>query len=221
MTTPSRNRWATLVLVSTLAAGLAGCGQSPAVSTVPPAAVPSTSPVSPTPRQSAPARAARGPQPLPAPGQVTVTSVVIDSIDVRTTKLEQLALDPDGALAAPKDPDRAGWYAGGTVPGDVGPAVIAGHVDSKTGPAVFYDLRDVGVGDKVRVRLSNRSTTTFVVDRVLNTPKKGFPTEEVFGPTPDAQLRLITCGGPYDRTVGSYTDNTVVFATAVAGPVRS
>lgn len=201
------------------AAGLTGCTPDQQVSTAPPAAERSgvgPSGVGPAPSASTSARTDRGPAPLPAAAKVTVTSVVIDSISVRATRLEQLSLDPDGALAAPKDPDRAGWYAGGTVPGDVGPAVIAGHVDSKTGPAVFYDLRDVGVGDKVIVTLSNRSTTTFVVDRVLNTPKKGFPTEEVFGPTPDAQLRLITCGGPYDRTVGSYVDNTVVFATAVA-----
>lgn len=143
-----------------------------------------------------------------------MTSVSISSIDVRATKLERLALDDDGALAAPKNPDRAGWYAGGTVPGDVGPAVIAGHVDSQTGPAVFFELREVSPGDKVVVTLSDGRKTTFRVDRVLTTPKKGFPTDEVFGPTPDAQLRLITCGGPYNRTVGSYVDNTVVFATA-------
>ncbi len=215
MSSRSRARWAALALVSALAvAGVAGCGSSPAVSTAPAATAPSVGP-SQRPTPSAAARADRGPQPLPAAGQVTVTSVVIHSIDVRATKLEQLALDSDGALAAPQDPDRAGWYSGGTVPGQVGPAVIAGHVDSKTGPAVFYDLSDVDPGDKVEVTLSDRSTTTFVVDRVLDTPKKGFPTDEVFGPTPDAQLRLITCGGPYDRTVGSYVDNTVVFATAL------
>ncbi|HEY5822559.1 MAG TPA: class F sortase [Propionibacteriaceae bacterium] len=199
------------VLAALAVTALAGCA-APAVNPgaaptpVVAAATPSTAP--------SPKASGRGPQPLPTDATVKVTSVTIASIDVRTTRLETLPLLSDGSLAAPKNPDRAGWYADGTVPGQVGPAVIAGHVDSKTGPAVFYDLKQVKRGQKILVALSDGTTTTFTVDRVLTTPKKGFPTDEVFGPTPDAQLRLITCGGPYDRTVGSYVDNTVVFATA-------
>lgn len=204
----SRGPWAVIVLVAGVSvAGLASCAQSQDAETASPEARATAAPT---------AKVDRGPAPLPTAQRVTVSSVVIDSIDVRATPLEDLSLDADGALAAPVNPLRAGWYTGGTVPGEVGPAVIAGHVDSKTGPAVFYDLKDVDPGDKVTVTLTDRSATTFVVDRVLNTPKKGFPTDDVFGPTPDAQLRLITCGGPYDRTIASYVDNTVVFATALA-----
>lgn len=143
-----------------------------------------------------------------------MTSVSISSIDLTARRLETLGTDDAGILESPKDPDRAGWYSAGTVPGDTGPAVIAGHVDSTTGPAVFYDLAKVSRGDTIKVALSDGSDITFTADRVLTTPKDGFPTEEVFGPTPDAELRLITCGGPYDRKVGAYVDNTIVFATA-------
>ena len=156
-----------------------------------------------------------GPAPIPAAAKVTVTSVTIRAIDVRATRLEKLSLLDDGSLASPEDPDRAGWYVDGTVPGEVGPAVIAGHVDSKTGPAVFFALDRLRRGDQITVGLSTGDKTTFEVDRLLTTAKNGFPTDDVFGPTPDAQLRLITCGGPYEKSVG-YRDNTVIFATAVS-----
>lgn len=217
MTGRPRTRATGLVLVTAVAAfALVGCAPivnsavnpasdpTPVVATATPSAIPSPEPSD------------RGPQPLPKTTKVKVTSVTIGSIKVHATKLEKLPLLSDGSLAAPKDPDRAGWYADGTVPGQVGPAVIAGHVDSTTGPAVFYDLKLIKRGQKITVALSDGTKTVFEVDRALNTPKKGFPTDAVFGPTPDAQLRLITCGGPYDRVVGSYVDNTVVFATAVS-----
>ncbi|MBA8792496.1 hypothetical protein FHX74_000090 [Friedmanniella endophytica] len=191
---------------------LAGCGTSEAPTSGAPTPVATSSVPSPT--SSAPTSPApSGPAPLPKERQVSVTSVRIGSIGLKTASLEKLALLSNGELAAPKNPDRAGWFAGGTVPGQVGPAVIAGHIDSKTGPAVFFELRLVSKGDQIKVGLSDGRTVTFRVDRVITTAKKGFPTDEVFGPTPDAELRLITCGGPYDRTVQSYLDNTIVFAT--------
>ncbi len=199
-----------LALAATLLA--AGCGAT--TSGAAPASTPAPVPASTT-SSSAPAEPLpTGPAPLPKASKVSVTSVSIGSIDLKTSKLEKLRTDDDGVLEAPKDPDRAGWYSAGTVPGETGPAVIAGHVDSKTGPAVFFDLREVKKGDVIEVGLSDGTRKSFVADRVITTPKDGFPTDEVFGPTPDAELRLITCGGPYDRTVGSYVDNTVVFATA-------
>lgn len=212
MSTPGRVRGLLAAVVfATVGSALAGCATSAGAAA--PAATPtavSTSPAGPTPT---PRSAARGPQPLPARKPVQVTSVAIAAIGVRATHLEKLPLESDGSLASPENPDRAGWYADGTVPGETGPAVIAGHVDSKTGPAVFFDLREVERGDVVRVGLSNGRTKQFVVDRVVTVPKKGFPTDEVFGPTPDAELRLITCGGAYDRTAGGYLANTLVFAS--------
>ena len=98
-------------------------------------------------------------------------------------------------------------------PGDVGPAVLAGHVDSTTGPAVFYRLGDLRPGDPVQVQRSGRWLTFKVVD-VRRYPKNAFPTAEVYGPTPDPQLRLITCSGVFDRARHSYLENTVVYAVA-------
>lgn len=207
--------WRALLAAGCLLVG-AGCAGAPGsgAGSVADAPVPAATSAAPT--SKAPAKAkASGPQPIPSAAAVTVTDVSIASIDLRSGSLEKLGLGSDGSLAAPHDPDRAGWYSAGTVPGAVGPAVIAGHVDSTTGPAVFYDLSRVKRGAAVTVTLSNHHTARFTVDRVVTTPKKGFPTDEVFGPTPDAQLRLITCGGPYDRSVGGYQDNTIVFATAV------
>lgn len=158
-----------------------------------------------------------GPAPLPPASDVTATSVVMPAIGVDATDLEQLGLLPDGSLAAPQDFARAGVFADGPVPGEQGPAVIAGHVDSAAdGPAVFYRLPDLMPGDEVDVGLSDGSTVTFRVDRLVTAPKDDFPTEEVYGPTPDAQLRLITCSGNFDSVERSYLDNTIVFATAVS-----
>ena len=159
--------------------------------------------------------AGQGPQPIPV-SNVRVTSVKVASVGITSSSMEKLGLLSDGSLAAPKDPGKAGWFAGGTLPGDVGPAVIAGHIDSKTGPAVFFPLRLTKPGSKIVVGLSNHKTVTFTVDRVITTPKEGFPTNEVFGPVPDSELRLITCGGPYNRSVQGlhgYQNNTIVFAT--------
>ncbi|WP_164983968.1 sortase domain-bontaining protein, partial [Cellulomonas endophytica] len=108
---------------------------------------------------------------------------------------------------------RAGWYREGVVPGDVGPAVVAGHVDSSDGPAVFVGLERLAPGDPVVVTLSDGSTRTFLVDDALRAPKAEFPTSEVYRTTPTPQLRLITCDGDFDRTTGHYVDNLVVRAT--------
>jgi Sortase domain len=140
------------------------------------------------------------------PTRVRVPAIGLDS------PLETLHL-ANGALQAPKRFDRAGWYAEGTAPGDLGPAVIAGHVDSKAGPAIFYRLREIATGDKIEV-VRGGKVLRFVVVRTAWYPKKAFPTEEVYGPTPDRQLRLITCGGVFDRRLRSYRDNLVVYAVA-------
>jgi Sortase domain len=141
------------------------------------------------------------------PTRLRVKAIGVD------TSLETLKLGADGELQPPKTNEHAGWYADGTAPGDVGPAVLAGHVDSKRGPAVFYRLREITTGDKIEVTRGDR-TVTFTVTATAWYPKKAFPTEEVYGPTPDRQLRLITCGGVFDRTLRSYTDNLVIYAVA-------
>ncbi|WP_328594262.1 class F sortase [Actinomadura macrotermitis] len=136
----------------------------------------------------------------------------IPSLDVQT-ELERLATGADGVLGTPRDPAKAGWYAAGVRPGDQGPAVIAGHVDSRTGPAVFARLRELRRGAEVLVADARGRTARFTVDEVRVHAKAAFPTAEVYGPTPDAQLRLITCGGAFDRARGHYRDNVIVYAT--------
>jgi Sortase domain len=150
-----------------------------------------------------------------APGAVAApVRLVIPAIGV-ATPLVRLGLEADGAMAVPGDFGRAGWFTGGPVPGQVGPAVIAGHVDSRTGPAVFYRLRELRAGQAVLVERADGSRLRFVVERARSYPKAGFPTAAVFGPVPAAELRLITCGGDFDRARGSYRDNLVVFARLV------
>lgn len=140
------------------------------------------------------------------------TRLKVAAIDI-DTRLETLRLAPDGTLIPPRDFGRAGWYAAGTRPGDIGPAVIAGHVDSKRGPAVFYDLRKLTKGDTIEVMRGGK-TVRFIVTSTAWYPKTRFPTTQVYGPTPDRQLRLITCGGVFDRSLRSYRDNLVVYAVA-------
>jgi sortase (surface protein transpeptidase) len=107
----------------------------------------------------------------------------------------------------------AGWYEGGTRPGDPGSAVILGHVDSTLGPAVFYRLRELRPGDRVEVVRAGGSRIAFTVERVEQYDKRRFPTAEVYYPTLEPMLRLVTCGGAFNYATGHYTDNVIVFAS--------
>lgn len=149
-------------------------------------------------------------QPVPAPAPVSVS---IPSIGV-SAQLVQLGQNPDGTIEVPafKDVDKAGWYRYGSVPGQPGPAVIVGHVDTYQGPAVFFDLGKLDKGDTVSVKGGDGADTRFTVDSVQQVDKDAFPTAKVYSQTPDAQLRLITCGGNFDKSSGHYTDNIIVYA---------
>ncbi len=178
-----------------------------------PASPPTSSPTSPVPRippipggPQGPAHDA--PTVVPAAPPVLLT---VAAIGVRTT-LQPLGLLPDGSLQSPTEWQQAGWYADGVRPGDRGPAVIAGHVDSVSGPAVFYRLRDLRPGADVVVQEQDGRVLHFTVDRTDEYPKAQFPTQAVYGPTGDAELRLITCTGDFDRRAHSYVDNLVVSA---------
>ena len=126
--------------------------------------------------------------------------------------IDPLGLNADGTLQVPTDFSRAGYYTGRPMPGAIGPAIIVAHIDSKTGPAVFYRLHDLKPGDEVTVTRADQSEVIFVVDRLEQHPKNAFPTEAVYGATPDATLRLITCGGSFDSSSGHYRDNLIAFA---------
>ncbi|MDT7787657.1 MAG: hypothetical protein QOF58_6076 [Pseudonocardiales bacterium] len=150
----------------------------------------------------------KGPGAEKVPEPVTVR---IPSIGVETS-LESLEVGKDGVLEPPTRSDKAGWYAKGVAPGDAGPAVIAGHVDSRTGPGVFFRLPELQPGAEVLVEREDGSKLTFVVNHTYATQKTAFPTAIVYGPTPLSELRLVTCGGDFDRVAGSYRDNVIVEA---------
>jgi hypothetical protein len=155
-------------------------------------------------------------RPVPRPERaapVRPVLVTVPAIGVRSS-LVPLRLDRAGALVPPADFGQAGWYVGGPTPGDPGPAVIAGHVDSRAGPAIFFRLRDLRPGDTILVGRSDGRTARFRVAEVQRYPKNAFPTQRVYGPTPDRALRMITCGGSFDYARRSYRDNIVVYAVA-------
>lgn len=208
-----------------VAALVAGCsavpvGPAPQAGQAPTATGPAQSPSSSTQSPPAPVgppvtsrhtEAVTGPEGQPAePATLTVPALGLEE------DLVGLGIAADGSLEVPRDADRAGWFTGSSLPGAPGPTVIAGHVDSATGPAVFFDLTELGPGDRIAVRDADGRSVEYVVDRVADHPKAELPTAEVFGATSDDQLRLITCTGPWDDAAGSYADNRVVFATAVS-----
>ncbi|MBE3202720.1 class F sortase [Frankia sp. CH37] len=165
-------------------------------------------------------RAAAG----PTPGTAARTSTglgagqVAEPVRVRIPAISvsapvvSLTLDDSGRLRAPSRFEETGWNAAGPEPGEPGTAVIAGHVDSRTGPAVFFRLRELVAGDRVEVERADGSSAVFVVRRRAWFPKDALPAAEVYGPTGAPELRLITCGGVFDRARSSYRDNLVVFA---------
>ena len=129
------------------------------------------------------------------------------------TSLIRLGLTASGALQVPPSTAVAGWYTGSPRPGAVGSAVIAGHVDSHVGPGVFFRLSSLRLGDRVYVRRADGTLAVFRVTVVREFTKDSFPTAAVYGPTPDAELRLLTCGGTFDPGLRSYLGSTVVYAT--------
>jgi len=146
---------------------------------------------------------------LPGSPPVVLT---IPAIGVRSDNIVDLELAADGTMEVPQDASAPGWFTPGPSPGQFGPAIIVGHVDSETGPAVFYRLGELRPGDRVKVSRQDGSVAIFGVDSVQTYEKNEFPTRDVYGnSTSRAELRLITCSGEYDSETG-YLSNTVVFA---------
>jgi sortase (surface protein transpeptidase) len=144
---------------------------------------------------------------LPAPVRLTIPSIGVDAALVR------LDLDRDGSIQVPSDFDTPGWYGRGPVPGAEGAAVILGHLDSYSGPAVFWRLASLHPGDVVRVRRQDGSELTFTIQRTQSYSVDSFPSFEVYGATSRPELRLITCAGTYSRSRRQYLSNVVAFAT--------
>lgn len=145
-------------------------------------------------------------------------SLDVPSIGVHSMLL-QLGVNSDRTVQVPpleKD-SKAGWFTYSPTPGELGPAVLLGHVDTaQWGPGVFYRLGVLKPGQTVDVTRADRAVAEFVVDRVESYPKDTFPSLQVYGNTPDAQLRLITCGGVFDTATRNYENNIVVYAHLTA-----
>nr|WP_314143859.1 class F sortase [uncultured Rhodococcus sp.] len=143
------------------------------------------------------------------PARLEIGAIGVDS-DVMG-----LGLRPDGSMEVPAGGWPAGWYTGSPVPGQLGPSIVAGHVDWAGIPGVFYRLRELEQGDDVTVVSQDGDTVRFVVSAVEQYPKDAFPTDKVYGDIDHPGLRLITCGGQFDSDISSYDDNIVVYADRV------
>jgi sortase (surface protein transpeptidase) len=157
----------------------------------------------------------QAPVPQATPQKVArPVSLTIPAIGVRTG-LIHLGLTSSGELQVPSSTTVAGWYTGSARPGAIGAAVILGHIDSHSGPGIFFQLRVLHAGNRVYVRRADGTLAVFRVTSVRSYPKSRFPTLAVYGPVPDAELRLITCGGAFDFATGHYLSNVIVYATLV------
>lgn len=163
------------------------------------------------------AAATEAPSSTPAPIQgptaapvATPVRVVIPSIDV-DADLVAVGLNPDRSMEVP-DFGEAGWYDLGPRPGEVGPAVITAHVDSVDGPDVFHRLTDLTVGDEITVERADGTSSVFVMRRTEQQLKEELPVDRIWAETDEPVLRLITCGGEFDETRGSYRSNVIVYA---------
>lgn len=214
-------RWSRAVLSVALAvvgAVLLGAGvefRSPAppapavpISPTGPAAAPAPTPGRAT---AVPGSAASG---SAASGRSVPVWIDVPALGIHSPLVE-LGLRPDGTVAVPRlaAAAPAGWYKYLAAPGESGPAVILGHVDSPDGPAVFFRLGAARPGEDVFVRRADRRTLGFTVVAVRRYSKRAFPTWAVYGPVDRPVLRLVTCGGRYDRFDGTYLDTVVVYAT--------
>ncbi|WP_113701014.1 class F sortase [Nonomuraea lactucae] len=156
------------------------------------------------------------PQINPAPPMLPSTPVriVIKRLGV-SAPVKSVGLAKDGTIQVPppSDPNLVGWYRDMSTPGEAGPAVMLGHKDTRTRGAVFTRLHEIRNGDTIEVKRQDGTTAVFTVGGVEQASKQTFPTQRVYGNQANAQLHLITCGGAYNRTIGHYTDNIIVYAT--------
>lgn len=142
------------------------------------------------------------------PHRITIKSIAVDA------PFTPLSIGSSGQLDAPpaNDPNLVGWFKDGATPGERGTSVVAGHVDTKTGPAVFLLLSTLKAGNSVDITRQDGAIATFKIDSVETFSKADFPNDRVYADNGTAQLRLITCGGVYDKKKKDYKDNVVVFA---------
>ncbi len=201
-------------LFATITIGATACSSSTRAAVAPSASAPSrVQPSSrPVPSSTSGPVVEAGPLARSTPVRLRIAAIGVDS------GLMDLGLRADGSLEVPPSGFPAGWYTGGPTPGELGPAIIAGHIDWN-GPGVFYNLHNLKPGDQVTVTRADGSQPAFRVTRVAQFPKDQFPTKLVYGNIDHAGLRLITCGGSFNSQTGHYEDNIVAFADLIA-PTR-
>jgi sortase (surface protein transpeptidase) len=195
-----RKSFAAVVVGAALLLG--GCGAGPGAGQAPPAA-----PV----QAGAPSTA------VPEMAKSDPVSLDIPSIGAHSS-LVPLGLNADNTVQVPpvSTPLQAGWYKFGPTPGETGPAVVLGHVDGDKHKGIFYRLKEMKPGDDVAIARQDGTTARFKVTKVDEVPKDVFPSDAVYGDTAGPELRLITCGGVFDRSAHSYVDNIIVYAGLVA-----
>ncbi|MEU1352228.1 class F sortase [Streptomyces sp. NPDC005775] len=191
---------------------------APSADDKPPAAAPAaaapaasasaSAPAAGVPRQASPSPTTASALSRSVPTRLKIPAIAVDA------PFTPLSIGASGRLDAPppNDQNLVGWFKGGVTPGERGASIVAGHVDTKTGPAVFLQLRFLRPGATVDITRTDGTVASFKVDTVETFSKAKFPDKRVYADTPDAQLRLITCGGDYDKKAKDYEDNVVVFA---------
>src|SRR5579863_10447322 len=213
---PSRRWWVAAVVLVLVGAACLAVGLRDHQDALPVPTPPTPLPI-PPPQRSLPATTQ-----LAEPAKQAQLSVArsvpvflrIPAIGVAVS-LSTLGLNPDGTVQVPTDFAQPGWYRLGPSPGQIGSAVILGHVDSYHGPAVFFQLRSLHTGDAVEVTLANGVVAHFAVTTVAMYPKAQFPSQQVYASHGYAALQLVTCGGQFDRASGHYLSNIVAYATLV------
>ena len=143
----------------------------------------------------------------------TPVSIEIPSTNITATFEDPVGVDDTGAVGVPNGYETVAYYKNGPLPGEIGPSVVLGHVDSKDGPAVFYSLGQVSVGDEILIHREDDSVLVFTITDFERIEQKTFPTERVYGYIPYQGLRLVTCSGTYNREVMRYSHNLIVYAT--------
>ena len=178
----------------------------------PPAAGVAALPAPTGPIVAPPQSAAAVSKPVAAPVSLTIPLIGVQ------TNLITLGLTSDGELQVPplNEISVAGWYTGSPRPGAIGSSIIVGHIDGNDLRGVFFRLNTLTRGDKIYVKRADGTLVEFRVTSVQQYLKDHFPTEDVYGPVPDPELRLITCGGAFDPATGHYLSNIVVYAAEVS-----
>ncbi len=148
-------------------------------------------------------------------GKSLPVRVRVPAVGIDATFASPLGLNPDQTIEVPESFTQVGWYGYGPTPGEFGPAVILGHVDSYRGPAVFWSLGQLEVGNDILVDREDGTVARFTVTELRRVDQDEFPTRDVYGDIDHAGLRLITCSGTYDRGVQRYSHNLIVFARLV------